>query len=168
MTGWNIGLFLFICFPQCQLLALFLSLLSSVPLQMQNRMAILMCNLKPAKMRGVVSQAMVMCASSPDKVEILDPPSGAVPGDRITFQGFPGNASCCAAKRCRARSKSASCLRRVCYLFLFCFFVLRLNLWTFNHTSLLGGSCLQAATSNCGLLLWALRRECTQVARQPF
>ncbi|KAM3624194.1 uncharacterized protein V6R79_020530 [Siganus canaliculatus] len=58
--------------------------------QMQNRMAILMCNLKPAKMRGVVSQAMVMCASSPDKVEILDPPSGAVPGDRITFQGFPG------------------------------------------------------------------------------
>lgn len=62
--------------------------LSSV--QMQNRMAILMCNLKPAKMRGVVSQAMVMCASSPDKVEILDPPSGAVPGDRITFQGFPG------------------------------------------------------------------------------
>uniref|UniRef100_UPI0037E84D0D aminoacyl tRNA synthase complex-interacting multifunctional protein 1a n=1 Tax=Semicossyphus pulcher TaxID=241346 RepID=UPI0037E84D0D len=58
--------------------------------QMQNRMAVLMCNLKPAKMRGVVSQAMVMCASSPDKVEILDPPSGAVPGERITFQGFPG------------------------------------------------------------------------------
>ncbi|XP_053712586.1 aminoacyl tRNA synthase complex-interacting multifunctional protein 1a [Synchiropus splendidus] len=58
--------------------------------QMQNRMAVLMCNLKPAKMRGVVSQAMVMCASSPDKVEILDPPSGAVPGDRVTFQGFPG------------------------------------------------------------------------------
>ncbi|CAJ1052389.1 aminoacyl tRNA synthase complex-interacting multifunctional protein 1-like [Xyrichtys novacula] len=58
--------------------------------QMQNRMAVLMCNLKPAKMRGVVSQAMVMCASSPEKVEILDPPSGSVPGDRITFQGFPG------------------------------------------------------------------------------
>ncbi|KAA8594726.1 hypothetical protein FQN60_011861 [Etheostoma spectabile] len=42
---------------------------------MQNRMAVLLCNLKPAKMRGVLSQAMVMCASSPDKVEILDPPS---------------------------------------------------------------------------------------------
>ncbi|XP_077460539.1 aminoacyl tRNA synthase complex-interacting multifunctional protein 1a isoform X2 [Stigmatopora argus] len=66
-------------------------LVKYVPLdQMQNRMAILLCNLKPAKMRGVMSQAMVMCASSPDKVEILDPPSGAVPGDRITFQGFPG------------------------------------------------------------------------------
>ncbi|KAM8940325.1 aminoacyl tRNA synthase complex-interacting multifunctional protein 1 [Pelodytes ibericus] len=66
-------------------------LVKHIPLeQMQNRMAILLCNLKPAKMRGVLSQAMVMCASSPDKVEILDPPSGAVPGDRITFQGFPG------------------------------------------------------------------------------
>ncbi|XP_076003943.1 aminoacyl tRNA synthase complex-interacting multifunctional protein 1a [Genypterus blacodes] len=66
-------------------------LVKHIPLgQMQNRMAVLMCNLKPAKMRGVLSQAMVMCASSPDKVEILDPPSGAEPGDRITFQGFPG------------------------------------------------------------------------------
>lgn len=66
-------------------------LVKHVPLdQMQNRMAVLLCNLKPAKMRGVLSQAMVMCASSPDKVEILDPPSGAVPGDRISFQGFPG------------------------------------------------------------------------------
>ncbi|XP_059197420.1 aminoacyl tRNA synthase complex-interacting multifunctional protein 1a [Centropristis striata] len=66
-------------------------LVKHIPLdQMQNRMAVLLCNLKPAKMRGVVSQAMVMCASSPDKVEILDPPSGSVPGDRLTFQGFPG------------------------------------------------------------------------------
>ncbi|KAK1174936.1 aminoacyl tRNA synthase complex-interacting multifunctional protein 1-like isoform X1 [Acipenser oxyrinchus oxyrinchus] len=66
-------------------------LVKHVPIeQMQNRMAVLLCNLKAAKMRGVVSQAMVMCASSPDKVEVLDPPSGAVPGDRVTFQGFPG------------------------------------------------------------------------------
>uniref|UniRef100_A0A673W472 Aminoacyl tRNA synthetase complex interacting multifunctional protein 1a n=1 Tax=Salmo trutta TaxID=8032 RepID=A0A673W472_SALTR len=66
-------------------------LVKHIPIdQMQNRMAVLLCNLKPAKMRGVVSQAMVMCASSPDKVEILDPPSGAMPGDRVIFQGFPG------------------------------------------------------------------------------
>lgn len=66
-------------------------LVKHIPLdQMQNRMAVLLCNLKPAKMRGVLSQAMVMCASSPEKVEILDPPSGAAAGDRITFQGFPG------------------------------------------------------------------------------
>nr|XP_004663062.1 aminoacyl tRNA synthase complex-interacting multifunctional protein 1 isoform X2 [Jaculus jaculus]XP_044999120.1 aminoacyl tRNA synthase complex-interacting multifunctional protein 1 isoform X2 [Jaculus jaculus] len=66
-------------------------LVNHVPLeQMQNRMVILLCNLKPAKMRGVLSQAMVMCASSPDKVEILAPPNGAVPGDRVTFDAFPG------------------------------------------------------------------------------
>lgn len=59
-------------------------------MQMQNRMVVLLCNLKPAKMRGVISQAMVMCASSPEKVEILAPPSGSAPGDRITFNGFPG------------------------------------------------------------------------------
>ncbi|XP_011229442.1 aminoacyl tRNA synthase complex-interacting multifunctional protein 1 isoform X1 [Ailuropoda melanoleuca] len=66
-------------------------LVNHVPLeQMQNRMVILLCNLKPAKMRGVVSQAMVMCASSPEKVEILAPPHGSVPGDRIVFDAFPG------------------------------------------------------------------------------
>lgn len=58
--------------------------------QMQNRMVVLLCNLKPAKMRGVLSQAMVMCASSPERVEILAPPNGSVPGDRITFDDFPG------------------------------------------------------------------------------
>ncbi|XP_026160291.1 aminoacyl tRNA synthase complex-interacting multifunctional protein 1-like [Mastacembelus armatus] len=58
--------------------------------QMQDRMVVVLCNLKPVKMRGVVSEAVVMCATSPDKVEILDPPSGAVPGDRVTFQGFQG------------------------------------------------------------------------------
>ncbi|XP_026794625.2 aminoacyl tRNA synthase complex-interacting multifunctional protein 1a isoform X1 [Pangasianodon hypophthalmus] len=66
-------------------------LVKHVPLeQMQNRMAVFLCNLRPAKMRGIVSQAMLMCASTPDKVEILDPPSGAEPGERVTFQGFPG------------------------------------------------------------------------------
>ncbi|KAM8772961.1 aminoacyl tRNA synthase complex-interacting multifunctional protein 1-like [Acanthopagrus schlegelii] len=66
-------------------------LVKHVPVdQMQNRMVVLLCNLKPAKTRGVLSQAVVMCASSPEKVEILDPPVGAAPGDRVTVQGFPG------------------------------------------------------------------------------
>ncbi|XP_058495727.1 aminoacyl tRNA synthase complex-interacting multifunctional protein 1-like [Solea solea] len=66
-------------------------LVNHIPVdQMQNRMAVLLCNLKPTSLGGVESQAVVMCASSPDKVEILDPPSGAVPGDRVTLQGFPG------------------------------------------------------------------------------
>ena len=49
-----------------------------------------MCNLKPAKMRGVESQGMVMCASTADKVEILAPPTGARPGQRVTCAAFPG------------------------------------------------------------------------------
>ncbi|CAH1268148.1 AIMP1 [Branchiostoma lanceolatum] len=58
--------------------------------QMEDRIVIAMCNLKPAKMRGITSQAMVMCASSPEKVELLDPPAGSQPGDRIAFEGYPG------------------------------------------------------------------------------
>lgn len=41
-------------------------------------------------MRGVVSAAMVMCASSGDKTEIIDPPAGAVPGERVVFEGYTG------------------------------------------------------------------------------
>ncbi|KAM8926037.1 LOW QUALITY PROTEIN: aminoacyl tRNA synthase complex-interacting multifunctional protein 1-like [Lycaon pictus] len=66
-------------------------LVNHVPLeQMQNRMVILLCNLKPAKMMGVISQAMGMCACSPEKVEILVPPTGSVPGDKIVSDAFPG------------------------------------------------------------------------------
>ncbi|XP_050525183.1 aminoacyl tRNA synthase complex-interacting multifunctional protein 1-like isoform X1 [Daktulosphaira vitifoliae] len=64
-------------------------LVKYVPLEkMSDRMAVLLCNLKPSKIRGVVSEAMVMCASTPDKVEILEPPAGAVPGDIISVEGY--------------------------------------------------------------------------------
>ncbi len=44
-------------------------LVKFVPLEeMQNRKAILLCNLKATKMRGILSEAMVMCASTPEKV----------------------------------------------------------------------------------------------------
>lgn len=63
-----------------------------VPIEeMQNRMVIVLCNLKPAKMRGVTSEAMVMCASTPEKVEIMSPPAGSVPGDLVTCVGFARN-----------------------------------------------------------------------------
>ena len=66
-------------------------LVKFVPIeQMKNRLVVILCNLKPAKMRGVLSEAMVMCASTPEKVEILVPPEGAVPGDRVTFEKYPG------------------------------------------------------------------------------
>ncbi|PRD30572.1 UNVERIFIED_CONTAM: Aminoacyl tRNA synthase complex-interacting multifunctional protein 1 [Trichonephila clavipes] len=66
-------------------------LVKFVPLEeMQNRLVVVLCNLKPAKMRGVTSEAMVMCASTPDKVEILTPPCNAVPGDRVVCDEYPG------------------------------------------------------------------------------
>lgn len=66
-------------------------LVKHVPIeQMQGRVAVFLLNLKPAKMRGVMSEGMIMCANTPDKVEILVPPAGAVIGDKITFDGFEG------------------------------------------------------------------------------
>lgn len=40
-------------------------------------------------MRGVTSEAMVMCASSPEKVEVLIPPNGSIPGDLVSCEGYP-------------------------------------------------------------------------------
>ncbi|KAH3717579.1 aminoacyl tRNA synthase complex-interacting multifunctional protein 1-like [Dreissena polymorpha] len=58
--------------------------------EMQGRLAVFMCNLKAAKMRGVMSNGMIMCASSPEKVEILVPPPGAQIGDRVNTKEYPG------------------------------------------------------------------------------
>lgn len=44
-------------------------------------------------MRGITSQAMVMCSSTEDgkTFELLDAPDGSVAGDRVTFEGYPGD-----------------------------------------------------------------------------
>lgn len=66
-------------------------LVQHVPLeQMQDRIGVFLLNLKPAKMRGILSEGMIMCGSSPEKVEIIDPPSGAAIGDRVVVDGYPG------------------------------------------------------------------------------
>lgn len=58
--------------------------------QVQGRDVVLVCNLKPASMRGIKSYAMVLCATSPDgnTVEFVEPPKGSKPGDRVYFEGF--------------------------------------------------------------------------------
>lgn len=68
-------------------------LVKYIPLEeMQNRKVCVLCNLKPATMRGIKSQAMVLAASNSDytKVELVDPPKSAQVGERITFPGFDG------------------------------------------------------------------------------
>ncbi|GLI59558.1 hypothetical protein VaNZ11_001461 [Volvox africanus] len=65
-----------------------------VPLeQMQDRVVVVVCNLKPAKMRDVMSYGMVLCASddSHGKVEPVLVPDGVPIGERLTVEGFTGN-----------------------------------------------------------------------------
>lgn len=52
---------------------------------MQNRLVVALCNLKPAKMRGVESCAMVMCASSPEKVPTFKTRKNQPPGFLVKF-----------------------------------------------------------------------------------
>ena len=72
-----------------------------IPLeQMQGRKVIVVCNLKPVKMRGVKSCAMVLAASPKLKegetddhkgpVELVSPPEGTKAGDRVFFEGWQG------------------------------------------------------------------------------
>ncbi|CDP11143.1 unnamed protein product [Coffea canephora] len=69
-------------------------LVKYIPLEkMQNRKVCVLCNLKPANMRGVKSEAMVLCASNSEdtKVELVEPPEGAVIGERVKFPGCEGS-----------------------------------------------------------------------------
>ena len=59
---------------------------------MTNADVLVICNMKPNKMRGLSSEAMVLCASNADhtKVDFVKPPSGAQIGERVAFEGFEG------------------------------------------------------------------------------
>ncbi|XP_029381944.1 aminoacyl tRNA synthase complex-interacting multifunctional protein 1 [Echeneis naucrates] len=60
--------------------------------ELQGSLAVLLCNVKACKMRGVVSQARLLCCSaSDDTTEILAAPVGSTPGDRVTFLNYPGD-----------------------------------------------------------------------------
>lgn len=68
-------------------------LVKYVPLEeMQQRYVIVIANLKPVKMRGIKSSAMVLCASDEDHgiVEFVNPPAGSQAGDKIFFEGYDG------------------------------------------------------------------------------
>jgi len=59
--------------------------------EMQNRLVLLVCNLKPAKLAGIESHAMVLAAATREKepkIELVNVPPDAKIGERITFDGF--------------------------------------------------------------------------------
>ena len=60
--------------------------------QMQDRMVVVVCNLKESKFQGVMSFGMVLAAKSADgsKVELLAVPEGSVVGERVKLAGFEG------------------------------------------------------------------------------
>jgi len=60
---------------------------------LQDRMVVVLCNLKPVNMRGVKSEGMLLAASKTDMqgnrdVTPLEPPVGSQPGDRIYIEGY--------------------------------------------------------------------------------
>ncbi|VDN44190.1 unnamed protein product [Gongylonema pulchrum] len=55
---------------------------------MQNRLVVCVCNLKPVKMRGIESQGMVLCASTPEKVELIRFDESCKPGQLVSCEGF--------------------------------------------------------------------------------
>ncbi|CAN0875335.1 Probable methionine--tRNA ligase [Linum grandiflorum] len=68
-------------------------LVKYIPLEeMQNRKVCVLCNLKPASMRGIKSQAMVLAASNSDhtQVELVEAPESAAVGERVKFGGLEG------------------------------------------------------------------------------
>jgi len=64
--------------------------------ELLGKMVVCATNLKPVKMRGIASHGMVLAASpraveggeAADVVELLTPPAGSKPGDRISVEGF--------------------------------------------------------------------------------
>jgi len=58
--------------------------------EMVGKMVAVVCNLKPAKMRGIESFGMVLCGSDADhnKVELLEPAQGSVVGERLSLESF--------------------------------------------------------------------------------
>ncbi|XP_014676639.1 PREDICTED: tyrosine--tRNA ligase, cytoplasmic-like [Priapulus caudatus] len=58
--------------------------------ELRERLVVVVCNLKPARMKGVESHGMVLCASiaEPRQVEPLDVPAGSAPGDRVFVENY--------------------------------------------------------------------------------
>ncbi|XP_043814254.1 methionine--tRNA ligase, cytoplasmic-like isoform X6 [Manihot esculenta] len=62
------------------------------PDELTNRRVVLITNVKPGKLRDVMSEGLVLCASNEDHsvVEPLLPPEGAKIGERVSFSGIDG------------------------------------------------------------------------------
>lgn len=61
---------------------------------LEGRAVIVVGNMKPSKLRGVMSHGMLLCAMEQDsngeviKVGLLEPAEGSQAGDKVTVEGF--------------------------------------------------------------------------------
>lgn len=61
---------------------------------LEGRAVIVVGNMKPSKLRGVMSQGMLLCAMEQDsngevtKVGLLEPAEGSQAGDKVTLEGY--------------------------------------------------------------------------------
>ncbi|WOK96715.1 hypothetical protein Cni_G05422 [Canna indica] len=62
------------------------------PEDLLNRRVVLITNVKPGKLRDIMSSGLVLCASNEDHtvVEPLAPPEGALLGEQVSFSGYDG------------------------------------------------------------------------------
>lgn len=66
-------------------------LVKYIPIEeMKGRQVVVLCNLKPAKLRGIESNGMVLCCKieEEEKLETLAPPADAAPGERILIENY--------------------------------------------------------------------------------
>eukprot|EP01035_Chromulina_nebulosa_P017132 gene17132-22646_t len=61
--------------------------------ELENKLVLVVCNLKESKIVGFLSRGMVLAAKSPDgsKVELLEPPPGSIVGERVFIEGLQGD-----------------------------------------------------------------------------
>jgi methionine--tRNA ligase beta chain len=60
--------------------------------EMQDRLVLVVCNLKSSKIVGFASNGMVLAAKGEDgKVELITPPDGSVVGERVFIEGLSGD-----------------------------------------------------------------------------
>lgn len=57
---------------------------------LEGQRVLVLANLKARKLVGFPSHGMVLCASSGDKVQFVEPPAGAAIGERVMVEGYEG------------------------------------------------------------------------------
>ena len=57
--------------------------------EMKHRLGVYLLNIKPKTLRGVLSEGIILVASTPDRDEILEVPTGADVGDRVVCTKYP-------------------------------------------------------------------------------